>query len=312
MLFIEIMLLIEILQVTWYGKWHGIGMSGVWYGFSIPWYHGIGMELIYHPGMGTLNQGIDVPHRYPKMGDWSAQIDRRSLPMINLGMVNNPKPYSLTTTIINNAHPAHYHHQRPLPPHIVTSRPQWPLHASTQQEQDENATPTQECCHDATSSIEWVPTRCHVAHSDVATRRRTRLLFIVVYIQLSHPPSTILSDMRTRGQSRPQLPLNDTHNPQHELKWHPQPPNKLKRHPQPPTQFQASCHISHSDVATRRRTMTSVVVHRHRLFNEHDQQRSFHLWARILTPLPHYPSNNTHSRCHVAVSDLATKRQGEQ
>ena len=41
-------------KVTWYGKWHGIGMSGVWYGFSIPWCHGIGMELIYHPRMGTL------------------------------------------------------------------------------------------------------------------------------------------------------------------------------------------------------------------------------------------------------------------
>ena len=48
-------------------------MSGVWYGFFIPWYGGIGVELIYHLGMGypqdTLNQGIDVPHRYPKMGD---------------------------------------------------------------------------------------------------------------------------------------------------------------------------------------------------------------------------------------------------
>ena len=48
-------------------------MSGVWYGFSIPQYCGIGMELIYHLGkeypLGTLNQGIDVPYRYPKMGD---------------------------------------------------------------------------------------------------------------------------------------------------------------------------------------------------------------------------------------------------
>jgi len=61
-------------KVTWYGvRCHGIGMSGVWYGISIPWYHGIGMELIYHPGMGTLevplNQRIHIPHRYPKMGD---------------------------------------------------------------------------------------------------------------------------------------------------------------------------------------------------------------------------------------------------
>ena len=39
-------------------------MSVVWYGFFIPRYGGIGMELIYHLGMGypqgTLNQGIDV------------------------------------------------------------------------------------------------------------------------------------------------------------------------------------------------------------------------------------------------------------
>ena len=59
--------------MVWYGMGHGIGMSVVWYGFFIPWYGGIGMELIYHLGMGypqgTLNQGIDVPYRYPKMGD---------------------------------------------------------------------------------------------------------------------------------------------------------------------------------------------------------------------------------------------------
>ena len=63
--------------MVWYGMWHGIGMSGVWYGFFIPWYGGIGMELIYHLGMGypqgTLNQGIDVPYRYPKIGDWSGK-----------------------------------------------------------------------------------------------------------------------------------------------------------------------------------------------------------------------------------------------
>ena len=163
-----------------------------------------------------------------------AQIDRRSLPTINLGVINNPKPYSLTTTIIDNAHPARYRHQRPPPPHIVTSRPQRPLHASTHQEQDENATPTQEQCHDAMSSIERAPTRCHVAHSDVATRRRTTLSFVVVYIQLSHPPSAIPSDMKTRGQSRPPCPTtpntsssdthnpqtssSDTHNPQYDLK----------------------------------------------------------------------------------------------
>ena len=53
------------------------------------------------------------------------------------------KPYSLTTTIIHNTHlasPPHYHHQRPPPPPIITSCPQRPQHASTQQEHDESAT----------------------------------------------------------------------------------------------------------------------------------------------------------------------------
>ena len=71
-----------------------------------------------------------------------AQIDRRCLPTINLGMVNNAKPYSLTTTIIHIAHPAsppRYCCLRPPPPPIVTSRPQQPQHTSTQQEPDENA-----------------------------------------------------------------------------------------------------------------------------------------------------------------------------
>ena len=71
-----------------------------------------------------------------------AQIDRRCLPMINLGVVNNAKPSSLTTTIIHNAHPAlppRHRHQRPPPPLIVTSRPQRPQHTSTQEEQDKNA-----------------------------------------------------------------------------------------------------------------------------------------------------------------------------
>jgi hypothetical protein len=37
---------------------------------SVAWY---GMELIYHPRMGTtevlLNQRIHIPHRYPKIAD---------------------------------------------------------------------------------------------------------------------------------------------------------------------------------------------------------------------------------------------------
>jgi len=60
-------------KVTWYGMATWYWNEWVWYGFSIPWYHGIGMMLIYHPGMGTtevpLNQRIHRPHRYPKMGD---------------------------------------------------------------------------------------------------------------------------------------------------------------------------------------------------------------------------------------------------
>jgi hypothetical protein len=50
-----------------------MGMSVVWYGFSIPWYHGIGMELIYHPGMGTtevpLNEDFTLPHLFPWESD---------------------------------------------------------------------------------------------------------------------------------------------------------------------------------------------------------------------------------------------------
>jgi hypothetical protein len=54
-------------KVTWY--WYECGMVWVFH-TMVPWY---GMELIYHPGMGTtevpLNQRIHIPHRYPKMGD---------------------------------------------------------------------------------------------------------------------------------------------------------------------------------------------------------------------------------------------------
>ncbi|EDR04615.1 uncharacterized protein LACBIDRAFT_330428 [Laccaria bicolor S238N-H82] len=46
-------------------------MSGVWYGFSIPWYHGIGMELIYHPGMGTPK--LD-PHKGGHCGNSSTKL----------------------------------------------------------------------------------------------------------------------------------------------------------------------------------------------------------------------------------------------
>ena len=56
--------------MVWYGMWHGIGMSLVWYGFYIPWYGGIGMELIYHCWngcpLGALNQGIE----FTQAGDY--------------------------------------------------------------------------------------------------------------------------------------------------------------------------------------------------------------------------------------------------
>ena len=71
------------------------------------------------------------------------QIDCRCLPTINLGVVNNPKPYSLTTTIIHNTHPlslSRYRHQHPPALPMVTSRPQRLHHTSTQQEHDESAT----------------------------------------------------------------------------------------------------------------------------------------------------------------------------
>ena len=96
--------------MLWYGMWHGIGMSGVWYGFFIPQYSGIGTELIYHLGIqGTLNQGIDIPYRYPKMGDWSAMP------------------------------PCHHHHHQSLPPPITATtnhchHPQPPLYAPTHQQ----------------------------------------------------------------------------------------------------------------------------------------------------------------------------------
>ena len=39
----------------------------------VPWYwNGAYIPLRNGYPQGTLNQGIDVPHRYPKMGDWSA------------------------------------------------------------------------------------------------------------------------------------------------------------------------------------------------------------------------------------------------
>ena len=55
--------------VTWY--WYECGM--VWDFHSTVLWYWYGAHLPPRNGypLGTLNQGIDVPHRYPKMGDWS-------------------------------------------------------------------------------------------------------------------------------------------------------------------------------------------------------------------------------------------------
>ena len=69
-------------EVKWYGiRWHGMvcNMVLVWVGY------GMGLSILgtvvlvwssyttlEWGTLGTLNQGIDVPHRYPKMDDWSA------------------------------------------------------------------------------------------------------------------------------------------------------------------------------------------------------------------------------------------------
>ena len=148
---------------------------------------------------GTESSPFTTTHTMPS----HAQIDCRCLLTINLGVVNNPKPYSLTTTIIDNAHPAsppHYRHQHPPPPQIVTSHPQWPQHPQHSKNKMRTPHPTQEQCHHAMSWNERAPTSCHVAHSDVATRRWTMTSFVVIYTQVSHPASTISSEMKARGQ----------------------------------------------------------------------------------------------------------------
>ena len=57
--------------VTWYVTWYWYEWGMVWVLHSmVPWYW-YGAHLPPRNGypLGTLNQGIDVPHRYPKMGD---------------------------------------------------------------------------------------------------------------------------------------------------------------------------------------------------------------------------------------------------
>ena len=56
---------------TWYWEWWKM----VWHSYSmIPW-NVVWFHIPHWNGYprGTLNQGIDVPHRYLKLGDWSDQ-----------------------------------------------------------------------------------------------------------------------------------------------------------------------------------------------------------------------------------------------
>lgn len=94
--------------------------------------------------------------------------------------------------------------------------------------------------------------------------------------------------------------------------WHPPPPTTTSQLPRcHPQQLPVSCHITHSNVATRQRTMTLVVIHHHFLFNEHNQHH-ISFMSKDSCPLPHDSFTDTHSRYHIAVSNVATKRQGEQ
>ena len=189
-----------------------------------------------------------------------AQIDRWCLPTINLGVVNNTKPSSLTTTIIHNAHPASppcHRHQRPPPPLIVTSHPQQPQHASTQEEQDKNAPSPLK--NNATTPRHWMNERPPGAMSPTATwqpddEQQRLLLFIIIYIQLSDPPSPpTSSDVNLGaniGHNTHSTPTLVTHPPQRPCHT----PTPQERHSNailPSERAQARCHITLSNVATR-------------------------------------------------------------
>ena len=73
----------------------------------------------------------------------------------------------------------------------------------------------------AMSPDEQAPTRCHVAHSNVATRQQMTTSFIVIHTQLSHPPFRYLSELKARGPKTFTTPT--------------------QRHPQPPTATPPPC-----------------------------------------------------------------------
>ena len=129
-----------------------------------------------------------------------AQIDCRSLPTINLGVVNNPKPYSLTTTIIHNVARV----AASSPPPVPTTTPNCHLPPSattarlnTTRTRREHHVTAQEQGDHAMSLNERAPSRCHIAHSDVATRRQMTTSVVVrrrLYRGKSLPPSLISSE----------------------------------------------------------------------------------------------------------------------
>ena len=57
--------------MVWYVTWYWYEWGMVWVLHSVvPWYwYGAHLPPWNGYPLGTLNQGIDVPHRYPKMGD---------------------------------------------------------------------------------------------------------------------------------------------------------------------------------------------------------------------------------------------------
>ena len=57
--------------MVWYVMWYWYEWGMVWVLHSTVLWYWYGAHLPPRNGypLGALNQGIDVPHRYPKMGD---------------------------------------------------------------------------------------------------------------------------------------------------------------------------------------------------------------------------------------------------
>ena len=123
---------------------------------------------------------------------------------------------------------SHNHHHPQHPPSVAASSPS-PAPTTTPNRHQPPSTTTarlntgrtrQECpvalqeqCDHATSLDERAPTRCHITHSDVATRRRTTMSVVVhrcLYLAKWPPLSSYFIWHESRCQYRPQRSL-DTH-----------------------------------------------------------------------------------------------------